>query len=484
VFALAGLGLPLALLAFGLFPRLATPLWGLPERALARPGLSDQMAPGAWLDLLTDDTPALRAQFIGATPARNTLYWRGPVLSDFDGQTWRRSRTLAALAPPAWVPGAPSWRYRLDLEPTDRRSVTALDLPLSIPDGLHRDHAEELRSAEPVSNLRRYSFTSAAPARFEADLPAPVRAINLAVPGELNPRTRALARQWRRDAGAGRRADRAIVNRALDLFHREFAYTLDTTLPGRNAVDEFLFDTRAGFCEHYSSAFTVLMRDAGIPARVVTGYVGGSYNPLGSYWLVRRSDAHAWSEVWLDGQGWVRVDPTAAVAPERIYDTLADRASVGGGFTTIGRMFEAGDWLRRGWNDLVLGFDAARQQALLAPLGLADRDGPRRQLLVLALTAAALIGLVAAWLSRRERERDPLLAAWHALGKRYARQGLGRAPHEPAQLWAERIGAARPDAPASSALQVLSRRFAAQRYAVDPGRDPGALIHDLRRHRP
>lgn len=487
VLALAGLGLPLALLAFWLFPRLATPLWGLPDRAIARPGLSDRMEPGAWLDLLTDDSPALRAQFFGATPPRNALYWRGPVLSDFDGQVWRRSQSLAHLPAPAVTFAPARWRYRLDLEPTDRRSVTALDLPLTTPDGLLRDHAEELRSAEPLSSLRRETLTSAAPMRFEADLPPSVRAANLSVPADLNPRARALAQAWRHEAGTGVAADRAIIARALDLFHREFAYTLDTSLPGRNAVDEFLFDTRAGFCEHFSSAFTVLMRDAGIPARVVTGYVGGSFNPLGRYWLVRRSDAHAWSEVWLPGQGWVRADPTAAVAPERIYDTLADRAEVGGGFPAIGGMFEAGDWLRRGWNDLVLGFDAARQQALLTPLGLAGRDGPRRQLLVLALTAAVLIGAMAAWLSRRERERDRLLAAWHALGRRYARLGLARAAHEPALAWAARVRAARPDAPATMELSLLSQRFAEQRYATGVAaraHEARSLARDLRRHRP
>ncbi len=484
VLALAGLGLPLALAAFWLFPRLATPLWGLPDRAVARPGLSDSMAPGAWLDLLTDDTPALRAQFFGATPPRTALYWRGPVLSDFDGQTWRRSRLLAGLPAPVLVAGTPQWRYRLELEPTDRRSVPALDLPLGTPAGLLRDHGEELRSTERLVSLRQFRFSSAPAVRFEADLPAMVRTTNLASPAANNPRTRALAQSWRAAAGEGVAADRAIVNRALAMFRREFAYTLTTPLPGRDGVDEFLFDTRAGFCEHFSGAFTLLMRDAGIPARVVTGYAGGSYNPLGDYWLVRYSDAHAWSEVWLQGQGWVRVDPTAAVAPERIYDTLADRAEIGGGLAGFGGMFAAGDWLRRGWNDLVLGFDAARQRALLQPLGLEHDNGPQRQLLVLGLLSALLIGAVLAWLSRRERERDPLLAAWHRLSQRYARHGLARAAHEPALGWAARVCAARPATSASHELATLSARFAAQRYAAQADADPRALLHALRRHRP
>ncbi|WP_164672638.1 transglutaminase-like domain-containing protein, partial [Xanthomonas citri] len=163
--------------------------------------------------------------------------------------------------------------------------------------------------------------------------------------------------------------------RALQWITREFAYTLETPLLGRNSVDEFLFQQKAGFCEHFSSSFVVLMRAAGIPARVVTGYAGGTYNRLGNYWVVRRMDAHAWTEVWLAGRGWARVDPTAAVAPERIYDTLEDRLQTGGGndFADLGTWASLGqvsDWLRRGWNELVLSFDADRQQRLLQPFGI------------------------------------------------------------------------------------------------------------------
>src|SRR5690606_10554593 len=163
---------------------------------------------------------------------------------------------------------------------------------------------------------------------------------------------------------------------ALAMIRDGFGYTLDTPLPGRHAADEFLFDWKRGFCEHFSSAFVILMRAAGIPARIVTGYVGGYRNPIGDYWVVRRNDAHAWAEVWLAGRGWVRVDPTAAVAPEHIYDTIDDRASGGGlaGLPGITPVLDFGDWLRRGWNGLGLGFDAPRQVAILRPIGL-ERTG-------------------------------------------------------------------------------------------------------------
>ena len=310
--------------------------------------------------------------------------------------------------------------------------------------------------------------------------PQPQAALRL--PEGFDPRTHALARAWRNQAGAD---DAAIVRRALDWIRDDFGYTLDTPLPGRHAVDEFLFDTQAGYCEHFSSAFVVLMRAAGIPARVVTGYVGGYRNPIGDYWLVRRSDAHAWAEVWLDGPGWTRVDPTAAVAPEHIYDTLADR-SPGAGFGELAPAVDMADWLRRGWNDFVLGFDAARQRALFQPLGL--EATPWRLAGVFATIAGLALALTAWLVARRERERDIVLRAWRMVGRRYAHLGLGRRPDEPALAWAARVAAARPDG--APGLVALSGRFARWRYARRQGDVPvdasaaRALADDLRAHRP
>ena len=480
VWRLIAIGLPLALAAFWLFPRLATPLWGVPERALARPGLSDSMSPGEWVDLMTDDTPALRVQFTGAAPPTSQMYWRGPVLSNFDGRSWTRALWMRGL-PPAPVRSGPiRWVYQIELEPTDRRELVALDLPTAAPEGTTLSHGYGLHAARPLGTLTRWQLTSAPPAAFEPRLPLTLRRIELALPEGYNPRTGALARQWRRDAGND---DAAIVRRALQWIRADFAYTLDTPLPGRHAVDEFLFEQQAGFCEHFSSAFVVLMRSAGIPARVVTGYVGGYRNPVGGYWLVRRSDAHAWAEVWLAGRGWVRVDPTAAVAPERIYDTLADRMpGAFGAFAGLAPMFNIGDWLRRGWNDFVLGFDAARQQRLLQPLGKDKVD--TRALLVLFGTAVGLALCWMLWLAARTgREHDPLLRAWHALGARYARHGLAREPHEPAGAWVQRVRRARPP---SRELAALSARFSDWRYACAHGnpRTLRELLRDLRAHRP
>jgi transglutaminase-like putative cysteine protease len=476
---LVAIGLPLALVAFWLFPRLGSPLWGVPDRAVARPGLSDEMSPGGWLDLMADDTPAMRVQFQGAAPPLEQMYWRGPVLFDYDGRTWRRAGWLEALPAPPVDSGPARWSYELELEATDRHDLPALDLATLEPQGASLLHGRSLFTRRPLSAPSRWQLQSAPPQRFEPQLRTILRQRALALPQGFDPRTLALGRQWRQEAGDN---DPAIIARALDMIRADFVYTLDTGLPGRNAVDEFLFQTRRGYCEHFSSAFTVLMRAAGIPARVVTGYAGGYRNPLGGYWIVRRMDAHAWVEVWLQDRGWVRVDPTAAVAPERIYDTLEQRAASGGGLEAL-RLDNLGDltdWMRRSWNDWVLGFDAARQQELLGPLGLHRLDPSQLLGLFIAFAALALAGMI--WLlARGERERDPLLRAWHRLCRRYARIGLGRPPHEPALAWARRVAAAHPRS--GEALLALSQRFVATRYAGATG-GMRQLLDELKRHRP
>ena len=479
---LVAIGLPLVLAMFWLFPRLGSPLWGVPDRALGRPGLSDRMTPGGWLDLMADDTPALRVQFFGQRPRSQDMYWRGPVLWDFDGRSWTQPGMMRHLPAQPVQRGNLDWDYQIEFEPTDRRQLVALDLPHTALPGTTLSLDYGLYSDRPLSSLTRWRLQSSPPTAFQLQISDPLRQRALALPAGYNPRTVALAEQWRREAGND---DAAIVRRAMDWIHRDFGYTLETPLPGRDGVDEFLFDEKKGYCQHFSSSFVVLMRAAGIPARVVTGYAGGVRNPIGDYWVVRKMDAHAWAEVWLPQRGWVRADPTAAVAPERIYDTLEDRLGAGAASGALGQLARFGDlsdWMRRGWNNWVLGFNADRQQRLLQSFGVRHLDG-QRLVLLFALSALLALAWMAWLLARGERQRDPLLRAWHALGARYARLGLARETHEPAPLWAERVAKARPQ---SQSLVPLSHRFADARYAVRIGdlnrvRD---LIHDLRRHRP
>ncbi|MEO6365653.1 MAG: DUF3488 and transglutaminase-like domain-containing protein [Luteimonas sp.] len=489
VWKLIAIGLPLALAAFWLFPRLGSPMWGVPERAMARPGLSDTMSPGEWLDLMSDDTPALRARFFGATPATSEMYWRGPVLWNFDGRAWTQPSWLRGLPRGEVRTGSIAWDYEIEFEATDRRQLVALDVLTDAPADTQLSFDYGLYAPRPLNALTRWRMRSSPPIVFDAELRPALRRIATELPASYNPRTRALAQQWRREVDRDARIailskDGAIVERALRMIRAEFGYTLDTPLPGRHAVDEFLFDQKAGYCEHFSSAFVTLMRAAGVPSRVVTGYVGGYRNPVGDYWIVRNSDAHAWAEVWLQGRGWVRVDPTAAVAPERIYDTLADRApGAFGAFSGLTSLWNVGDWIRRGWNDLVLGFDATRQQQMFSRFGIEKLDSGRLGILF-ALAAALALAWMAWLIARGERERDPSLRAWHRLGARYRRLGLARDPHEPALDWAQRVALARPQG--SAALWSITQRFVESRYASagDAQRRDGDLIRALRAHRP
>lgn len=474
------LALPLALSAFWLVPRLPTPLWGTPDRVVGRPGLSDSMQPGGLGDMMADDSPALRVEFFGPVPAQDQRYWRGPVLTRFDGRRWSRVQSQRAAPPPHVSNTALRWDYQIEYESTDQRELVALDLPLQAPAGSQLDADYSLTSARPLTALTRWRMRSSPAQAFQAELPARLRRQALQLPEGFNPRTLALARQWRSQAGTD---DAALVQRSVDWIHREFAYTLNTPVPGRHSVDEFLFDQKAGYCEHFSAAFVVLMRGAGIPARVVTGYAGGVRNRFGNYWVVRRLDAHAWAEVWLPQRGWVRVDPTAAVAPERIYDTIEDRIDDNEtrGMDLSGRwssLLQYSDFLRRGWNTAVLSFDAERQQRLLSGFGIKQLS-PSQLVALFAGFAVLALGLMAWLLARGERQRDPLLRAWHRMGRRYQRLGLGREPFETASDWASRVNRVRP----GSDLLTLSQRFTQARYAGVRS-DVVSLLADLHRHRP
>jgi hypothetical protein len=285
------------------------------------------------------------------------------------------------------------------------------------------------------------------------------------LPTHFNPRTRVLATQWRQRYGTD---DAAIVRAALALFHDGgFRYTLAPAPLGRDAVDDFLFDTREGFCEHYSSAFTVLMRDAGIPARVVTGYQGGYWNPLADYLLVRNSDAHAWSEVWLAGRGWVRVDPTGAVRPERV--SLGAAAAAG---DQLG--WYRSDWLQglrnhwdivnRWWDQGVIGFDALRQRGLLTPFGVQDTDTATLGML-LAISSVLFIAIGLGWALLRRQTHDALRTALRELERKLAHAGLRRRQGEGPQHYLSRAARALPGQ--RRELGTLMGNYLELRYAHD-----------------
>ncbi|MBS1188572.1 MAG: Transglutaminase-like protein [Rhodocyclaceae bacterium] len=461
--------LPFLLVLYLLFPRVSGPLWGLPQDAAgARSGLSDQMSPGSIADLALSTDIAFRARFDAPLPKRDQLYWRGPVMEDYDGITWRRGPIFGPA--PAVVALSAPLNYEITLEPYEQRWLLALDAPTALPPESGLTPSLSAVSRGPLSQRLRYAVSSALSYRFNTQESAAVLKRDTLLPAGRNPRARALAETWRR-TGAN---PEGLVQRALALFHdQEFAYTLHPPLLGQNPVDEFLFQTRRGFCEHYASAFVVLMRAAGVPARVVGGYQGGEINPVDGYLVVRQSDAHAWAEVWLAGRGWVRVDPTAAVSPARVEDGLA--ASVPATRSLPALMGVDASWLRglryrweaanNAWNQWVLGYNPQRQREFLTSLGFPDPNWRTLAPVLLAACGSILLA-VTAWTLYRRPHRDPAQRLWQRALRRLRRRQVSCEPWETPLALARRLRSERPEL--AEALEAAAEIYCQARYGTGP----------------
>ena len=460
--------LPMAALLFVFFPRLSGQFWALPARGAAATGLSDEMTPGDIATLTLSGAPAFRVTFDGALPPPIERYWRGPVLHNFDGRTWRQDR-LRAFPPQELIPRGPTYRYRMTFEPTQRDWIVALDAPTQWPrNRMTRWYDMQLIARRPLSTLISYELESHSSFDVRSDLSFSQRLAETALPAEANPRTRALALRLREQAGD----DSAFIQAVLAKFHDEkFFYTLQPPALGEDSVDEFLFDTRRGFCEHFASAFTVLARAAGIPARIVTGYQGGEFNELGDYLLIRQSDAHAWSEVWLQGRGWTRVDPTAAVAPERVERNLSaalgENEPVPGrfvqGFAMLARVRLMWDAVNNFWNNRIVEYDELKQKSLLAWLGIRDADW-RHLGAGLAITLLVFLLAIGAYVAAlfRPKSRDPIARIYDALCRKLARRRIPRAAHEGPKDYLARVAAAKPALAAQ--LHAISALYLSLRY--------------------
>jgi transglutaminase-like putative cysteine protease len=475
------LAAPLAALGFVLFPRVDGPLWGLPDDAHgARTGLSDTMAPGQFSNLAQSDDPAFRVKFDGAPPAQQQLYWRGPVLGAYDGHTW--TRLLPHLRPSRSAPAGQdvkvrgqALRYTVTMEPSNTRWLFALEIPRVVPQlssGLASVTPElELQASSPVRERIRYELASYLNFSLQADTTLENAYQWLLLPYGRNPRALAAGQRLREKHPEPVQRVQAVLRQFAT---GGYAYTLEPPLLGIDAVDEFLYTTRAGFCEHYAGAFVFLMRAAGIPARVVTGYQGGELNPLDGYFTVRQSDAHAWSEVWLPRMGWVRIDPTAAVAPDRVQRSLANAlpAPAPFGLAGLGRLMQpdpdsllarvryAIGAANNSWNQWVLNYSPQRQHALMETLQ--ENLVGWRSAALLAL--ACLVLLIGRKFSRQSRI-DPIDKLYSALCHRLAQLGLPRAADEGPTAYAARVeGALLGPEPKAAAAEFL-RRYSAWRYA-------------------
>lgn len=436
---------PLAIAMWVFFPRLAAPFWAVPiDTSRGTSGLSDTMSPGDISSLSMSDAVAFRVQFDGDIPESRKLYWRGLVMTRFNGRSWTGSepRVGTPVEDQISFRGEPI-SYELTLEPTRRQWIFALDMPKEWSLGrTFMGPQQQLAHVTPIEQRVAYHVTSYPDYVVQAQLPSIYRQWYTSVPEDSNRRSAELARQMRENAGS----DTAYIDAVLAKFHEEeYFYTLEPPPLGRNPVDRFLFNTRQGFCEHYASAFAFLMRSAGIPSRIVLGYQGGEINPIGGHLIVRQSDAHAWTEVWLERYGWYRVDPTAAVAPERI-EYGARGATLEGigetwGFSAPSQFLQdltmTWDALNAKWNDWILGYGPDTQNKFMEWLGMVDPSW-RKMLLTLVGSVVALILMISAFMMLRYR--PPTKDRASILYSKFIRKtGLQRRTGETEQEFALRV---------------------------------------------
>lgn len=424
---------PVMLVMFLLFPRVPGPLWGVPRDAYSgMSGLSDHMEPGAISQLSLSAAIAFRVEFQGRIPANEQLYWRGPVLWNFDGRTWRMDN--ASLPPETVQAQSAPALYTVTLEPHNRNWLLMLDMPTVLPQDALLSHARQVLSKRPVRIRMRYDGGSVFSYVLDSELGEQEHRMALQLPPMGNPRSRGLARQWVNEG----KAPAEIVQAALTMFREQpFVYTLTPPLLGVNSMDEFLFDTRRGFCEHYSGSFAYLMRAAGVPARVVTGYQGGEVNPVGNYLIVRQSDAHAWVEVWLEGRGWVRVDPTAAVAPQRIESGISAVPAAEAlpvlarrDFSLLRKLYLNWDAVNNGWNQWVLGYNKQRQMELLSRLTGSQLSWQDLAVALIAFVSSVLLAISLLLLKGRHGNTDPLQRLYAEFLRKLEKAGLKRHRHE------------------------------------------------------
>jgi protein-glutamine gamma-glutamyltransferase len=469
---------PLVVLFFVLFPRINTGL-RFDFRAIrsANTGFSDRLSPGSIAALANSSEIAFRAEFPGSkTPPPGPMYWRGIVMWHCDGMEWRAPYVPTSIShsPKQPIRGN-SIRQRITLAPHGARWMFALDRPFEIPAGAILARGDYLWSVQTIRKARQYEVVSSAGAAGKELTPGERREA-LEIPPSVSPPVRELAQSW----ATQNSNPRTVVNSALQFFQSGFRYSLSPGEYRKNDLEQFLFHRRVGFCEHYAASFATLMRLAGIPARVVVGYLGGEYNDLGHFFLVRQADTHAWCEVWLAESGWTRVDPTTAVAPGRAsldLTSFLERRIASGQmearrsafltqlarsalFTNVRLALET---LSYEWDTRLLAFDADVQEVLLDSIGLANR-GPFVLIIEILIVAIALLIIYFGWMQLRTRSRsDRVKALYERFCQKAARLGVRRDPCEGPSDFSRRAAQLLPDE--SERIRQISNTYIALRYA-------------------
>jgi transglutaminase-like putative cysteine protease len=487
--ALLAQALPLMIAFFIIFPRAQGPLWALPQDTRSgSTGLSESMAPGTISNLIKSDALAFRVQFEGERPPFSTLYWRGPVLVDFDGATWSVPRE-APFGNMTYARREKQALYAVTIEPHGKTWLFALDVPASLPQGAYMLGDLQLRVHRPVTERRRYEMSSYLDYRYGERIGPNALQPLLKFDERRNPRTVALGRQWARESAN----EGELLQKAFTYFNREFTYTLEPPLlDTRDPYDDFLFQSKQGFCEHYAGSFALIMRAAGIPARIVTGYQGGEVNPINNELVVRQADAHAWVEIWLKDQGWVRVDPTGAVSPLRVEGGVNAALGPIGVFPSLiaadplgilAGVRDAWRAMNSQWDSWVVGYNIDKQRQFFAQLGFPSVDW--RTLGFWLLIATFLVGGaigIGLLVRDRPRRREPSLIAWDRFCAKLAAAGLPRAAHEGPVDFLARVKSQRPRS--AGVAEEITRRYVEARYgpgaSKDELRELSRLVRDFR----
>ena len=483
------LGAPIMVLLFVLFPRIG-PLWGVPQDGVAKTGLSNSMRMGSVAEIAQDDAVVMRLRFdAGEPPAPGAQYFRGPVLSRFDGVEWLPGPPEPQSAAPGpdglRARGAPV-RYEMTLEPLRLTNLPLLEATAVAPaiEGFDVTATPDLQwfASRPV--LERLRFRAESYPQFSHGPTVPTRQLRaaLALPAGANPRTLEWAAALRRDPRYASADARALAGVLLRRIRTEgYSYTIAPGEYGRDAVDEFWLDRREGFCEHFAAAFVVVMRALGVPARVVTGFQGIDPLPVDGFWVVRQNAAHAWAEYWQPGEGWVRADPTAAVAPERIdrgRRLAPPQGMVAGAIANVSpellaRLRDGWEAINNRWNQWVLNYARGQQLDVLKKLGFASPSWQDLALLLIgALSTLALAGAAWAWWDRHHT--DPWQRQMARLRRTLRALGLPSGAHEPPRGLAQRVRAR--FGTDGEALAALLDGLERQRYGRDNRARPDAAL--------
>ncbi len=441
---LVSLSIPIMLILFVLVPRIPGPLWGITnEQRGGVTGLSEHMSPGEISNLIRSNDVAFRVDFESIVPPQHQLYWRGPVMAKFNGRRWyqARRRGISQLQINTFEPAT---KYTVTLEANGAYWLLALDIPTQLVSNSFMTADYQLTSTKVINDLRRYTMESRLSFQVGLDEDPKYLELTLQYPKDSNPRTiefgQKLASQYKNKID--------LVDHVLKMFReQEYTYTLQPPILKGNVVDQFLFESRRGFCEHYAGSFALLMRAAGIPSRVVTGYQGGEYNNVGKYLIVRQSDAHAWTEVWLKDRGWVRIDPTAAVSPLRIEqgidDALSDeRASfrIQNRNPLFGNLLYTWDNLQHSWNDWVINYDDQKQRRFLRKLdiGIENAGDMIIALVVLLVSVSGLFWFIN-WYRERPAKPEQYEILFKQFIKKMSRLGFQKKNSEDARQFLQKL---------------------------------------------